>query len=440
MWRYLPEESDDPAAACPARLAAAMRYSVLGGGKRLRPLLCLMAAEACGAEPEAALPAACALEMVHTYSLIHDDLPAMDDDDLRRGRPTCHKAFDEATAILAGDALLTLAFEIITTTPAPPGPRSTARGPWPRRRARRGWSGARWPTFRPRGEQAAPPTRSRRSIAARRGPCFARLAAPGGDCRRRGCRASAALDHYGRAIGLAFQIVDDLLDVQGDEAKLGKRVGKDSGLGKWTYPGFLGVAGVASGRGNWPTRQSRRRRHWGRGVIGCRLWLWIFWKGIADEQQHDVAEDRVPADLNRLSEKELEQLAGEMRQELIGVVGRRSAHFASNLGVVELCLALHLTFDFARDRLIWDTGHQIYPHKLITGRGNELHTIRTRGGLMGYPNPDESLYDLFMTGHAGCAPDRAGPEAGRRPGRRPRRHSVAVIGDGAFPSGSSSRP
>ena len=91
----------------------AMRYAVLGGGKRLRPVLCLMAAEACGGEAEAALPAACALEMVHTYSLIHDDLPAMDDDDLRRGRPTCHRAFDEATAILAGDGLLTLAFEVV---------------------------------------------------------------------------------------------------------------------------------------------------------------------------------------------------------------------------------------------------------------------------------------------------------------------------------------
>src|SRR6202453_159857 len=143
-----------------------------------------------------------------------------------------------------------------------------------------------------------------------------------------------------------------------------------------------------------------------------------------------------PADLKSLSEEELEQLAGEMRQELIGVVGRRSAHFASNLGVVELCLALHLTFDFARDRLIWDTGHQIYPHKLITGRGNELHTIRTRGGLMGYPNPDESLYDLFMTGHAGCAPSTAlGLKLGDDLVGGPERHSVAVIGDGALPSG-----
>ena len=110
---YLPEADASAGAACPLRLAAAMRYSVLGGGKRLRPVLCLMAAEACGGDPDAAMPAACALELVHTYSLIHDDLPAMDDDDLRRGRPTCHKAFDEATAILAGDALLTLAFELV---------------------------------------------------------------------------------------------------------------------------------------------------------------------------------------------------------------------------------------------------------------------------------------------------------------------------------------
>jgi 1-deoxy-D-xylulose-5-phosphate synthase len=143
-----------------------------------------------------------------------------------------------------------------------------------------------------------------------------------------------------------------------------------------------------------------------------------------------------PADLLPLSEDDLEQLAREMRAELIGVVGRRSAHFASNLGVVELCLALHLTFDFSRDRLIWDTGHQIYPHKLITGRAAELHTIRTRGGLMGYPNPSESPFDLFMTGHAGCAPSTAlGLKAGDDLMGRAERHAVAVIGDGAFPSG-----
>src|SRR3954451_19213856 len=110
-----------------------------------------------------------------------------------------------------------------------------------------------------------------------------------------------------------------------------------------------------------------------------------------------------PDDLRPLSLPQLERLAAEMREVLCNLVSGRSAHFASNLGVVELCLALHQTFDFRRDRLIWDTGHQIYPHKLITGRYPQFESIRTRGGLMGYPNPHESPYDLFMTGHAGCS-------------------------------------
>src|SRR6478735_4285299 len=143
-----------------------------------------------------------------------------------------------------------------------------------------------------------------------------------------------------------------------------------------------------------------------------------------------------PHDLRDLTLPQLERLAAEMREVLCNLVSCRSAHFASNLGVVELCLALHLTFDFAHDRLIWDTGHQIYPHKLITGRAAELHTIRTRGGLMGYPNPAESDFDLFMTGHAGCAPSTAlGLKLGDEIMGRPDRHSVAVIGDGALPSG-----
>src|SRR5258708_3725699 len=137
-----------------------------------------------------------------------------------------------------------------------------------------------------------------------------------------------------------------------------------------------------------------------------------------------------PKDLHALTDTELERLTQEMRDELVRVCGIRPAHFASNLGVVELCLALHLTFDFSRDRLIWDTGHQIYPHKLITGRAESLRTIRTKGGLMGYPNPAESNFDLFMTGHAGCAPSTAlGLKAGDNLTGHPDRHSVAVIGD-----------
>jgi 1-deoxy-D-xylulose-5-phosphate synthase len=143
-----------------------------------------------------------------------------------------------------------------------------------------------------------------------------------------------------------------------------------------------------------------------------------------------------PADLHKLTDAQLHDLAQEMRDELVRVLSIRPAHFASNLGVIELCLALHLTFDFSRDRLIWDTGHQIYPHKLITGRYKQFDTIRMRGGLMGYPNPHESPYDLFMTGHAGCSVSSAlGLKVGDDLLGQDDRHSVAVIGDGALPSG-----
>ncbi len=143
-----------------------------------------------------------------------------------------------------------------------------------------------------------------------------------------------------------------------------------------------------------------------------------------------------PADLRTLSDDQLQQLADEMREALCCVVSDRTAHFASNLGVVELCIALHLVFDFAHDRLIWDTGHQIYPHKLITGRYHEFPSIRQKGGLMGYPNPAESPYDLFMTGHAGCSVSTAlGLKSGDDLLSREPRRAVAVIGDGALPSG-----
>jgi geranylgeranyl diphosphate synthase type II len=241
--RFLPVVDRSPSADCPAGLAEAMRYSLLGGGKRLRPILALLAAEACGADPALAIPAACALEMVHTYSLIHDDLPAMDDDDLRRGRPTCHKAFDEATAILAGDGLLTLAFEVIVRHTRPPEAaancvRALAEGAGPL-----GMVGGQMADLQAEG-QTDGNAEALEAIHRRKTGALLRAALKMGAAVAQAPEPVArALDEYGRAVGLAFQIVDDLLDVQGDEAKLGKRVGKDSGLGKWTYPGFWGVEG-----------------------------------------------------------------------------------------------------------------------------------------------------------------------------------------------------
>ncbi len=241
--RFLPPAEGGPGAACPDRLAGAMRYSLMAGGKRLRPILAMMAAETCGADPARALPGACALEMVHTYSLIHDDLPAMDDDDLRRGRPTCHKAFDEATAILAGDALLTLAFEVVARHVQPAEAATASVVTLAEAAGAAGMVGGQMADLLAEGrtdgtaELLEAIHRRKTGALLRSALQLGALAAGANETEHR------ALDAYGAAVGLAFQVVDDLLDVQGDEAKLGKRVGKDSGLGKWTYPGFLGVEG-----------------------------------------------------------------------------------------------------------------------------------------------------------------------------------------------------
>ncbi|MEC9092322.1 MAG: 1-deoxy-D-xylulose-5-phosphate synthase N-terminal domain-containing protein, partial [Planctomycetota bacterium] len=143
-----------------------------------------------------------------------------------------------------------------------------------------------------------------------------------------------------------------------------------------------------------------------------------------------------PKQLQDMKLGELNKVAEEIREVLCNLLNNRTAHFASNLGVVELCLALYSEFDFLNDRLIWDTGHQIYPQKLITGRFKQFETMRTPGGLMGYPNPNESDYDLFMTGHAGCSVSTAlGLRSGDNLMGKSDNHSIAVIGDGAFPSG-----
>jgi geranylgeranyl diphosphate synthase type II len=217
-----------------------------------------MAAEACGGDSEAALPAACAVEMIHAYSLVHDDLPAMDDDDLRRGRPTCHRAFDEATAILAGDALLTLAFEVIARHVKPGGTALRCITILAEAAGTAGMLAGQMADLEAEKHQQTLCNRQQNDLGFDTAGILPSLEnihrRKTGAILRASLRMGAviagapdchieALDHYGKAVGLAFQIIDDLLDVEGDESKLGKRVGKDSDQGKWTYPRFLGVEG-----------------------------------------------------------------------------------------------------------------------------------------------------------------------------------------------------
>ncbi|HNR32479.1 MAG TPA: polyprenyl synthetase family protein [Candidatus Hydrogenedentes bacterium] len=252
----------------PVRLVEAVRYSLFAGGKRLRPALALGAADLIAGDDAAALPAACAIEMIHTYSLIHDDLPAMDDDDLRRGRPTSHKVFGEATAILAGDALVTMAFDVLARTGNVDVVREVAQAA-----GVAGMVGGQHLDMEAEG-RALTLEELRRIHAFKTGALIrvsmragAMLAyGAGGPCslsprERAGVRVEGsganhgqdaratrghedrieALTRYGEAIGLAFQIMDDILDVVGDERALGKRVGADAGHRKATYPALVGL-------------------------------------------------------------------------------------------------------------------------------------------------------------------------------------------------------
>ena len=246
--------SDD----APPRLIAALRHALLAPGKRLRPALVLWAARACAAEMTeaeawlAAAPAAVAVEMIHAYSLVHDDLPAMDDDDLRRGRPTCHRAFDEATAILCGDALQPLAFEVLAHGLAPAaagraclvlaraaGAESLVGGQVDDLALERGWIAD--VSRESAAEQVAWMERVHRR---KTGALFRAALELGGIAVDASPAQLAVLERFGRAFGMAFQIADDLLDVEGDAAAVGKDLNKDEQAGKATFVSILGTDGA----------------------------------------------------------------------------------------------------------------------------------------------------------------------------------------------------
>ena len=228
--------------AAPARLGEAMRYAVLDGGKRLRPLLVLGAAEAVGGHAEAALRAGCAVELIHAYSLVHDDMPCMDNDVLRRGKPTVHVAFGEATALLAGDALQALAFELLT--PAGAGIPDRIQATLCRQLAlaagHAGMAGGQAIDLAAVGKSLTE-SELRQMHRLKTGALLQASVTMGAACGESTAAASRGLEAYGRALGLAFQVVDDILDVTADSATLGKTAGKDAAQDKPTYVSLLGL-------------------------------------------------------------------------------------------------------------------------------------------------------------------------------------------------------
>jgi len=250
LGRLLADAALPSEIARPARLLAAMRHAMLGGGKRLRPFLLAESAALFGAAREGALLAGCALECVHGYSLVHDDLPAMDDDDLRRGRPTVHKAFDDATAILAGDALLTLAFDVMARVEvhAEASVRAALVLELARAAGLGGMAGGQMLDLAAEGrfgdKQTLGETEVKTLQAMKTGALIRFAARAGAILGQADAPGRAALDRYGAAVGQAFQIADDLLDVEGDAATLGKAAGKDAAAGKATLVSLLGVKGA----------------------------------------------------------------------------------------------------------------------------------------------------------------------------------------------------
>jgi geranylgeranyl diphosphate synthase type II len=239
--RYLPPEDE-----LPVSLHRAMRYSVFAGGKRVRPILMLAACDAVGGDCQGVMPAACAMEMIHTYSLIHDDLPAMDDDDFRRGRPTSHKVFGEAVAILAGDALLTEAFILLGREEGLPlldaSRRLAALSEIARCAGSRGMVGGQVVDMESEGRHDIDLATVQYIHTHKTGALIKASVRAGALLGGGNAEQVAALTRYGEAIGLAFQIADDILDIEGTTEELGKDAGSDQARGKATYPAVMGLA------------------------------------------------------------------------------------------------------------------------------------------------------------------------------------------------------
>ena len=426
--------SDEPLTA---RLVESMRYSLLAGGKRIRPVLALATARAIGRDERELLPLAAAIELIHTYSLIHDDLPAMDDDALRRGRPTNHIAFGEDTAILAGDALYAEAFRLVLTQQrGEPAHILAAVGELAAATGVDGMVGGQYLDVASVAAGHPDPAHAlRRTHELKTG----RLIGASVECVLliAGMSPETTTDfrNFAAELGVLFQIVDDILDVTGTDAALGKPSGSDERHGKRTYVTEFGLDGA---------RELAARSH-----AEARASLAAAAPQGAPELEQItdfIAHARVmslldhidrPQDLHALSEDELRRVAQEVREHIIDTVGEIGGHFGANLGTCELAVALHSLLDSPRDKILWDVGHQAYPHKILTGRRDQLATIRKYGGLAPFCSIGESEHDIMGAGHASTSIGYAvGLKEGMKHlGRDEQGKVVAVIGDGSMTGG-----
>ena len=413
-----------------------MRYSLLAGGKRIRPVLALATASATGRDPVEVLPLAGALELIHTYSLIHDDLPAMDDDDMRRGRPTCHVKFGEDVAILAGDGLYAEAFRLVLhEQKGDPASILAAVSELAAATGVNGMVGGQYIDVRALVPSGAATLRRLHELKT------GRLIGASVECvllltgREDQASTLPHFRNFAAELGVLFQIVDDILDVTGTDDALGKPQGSDERHGKVTYVTQYGLDGArdmaAESHRNALSalRPGRpRRRRGARAHHRLHLHPTLMTRIL----------DRIdgPTDLHGLSDDELQQVAQEVRELLIDTVGEIGGHFGANLGACEIAVALHSLLDSPRDKILWDVGHQAYPHKILTGRRDQIATIRKYDGLAPFCSIVESEHDIMGAGHASTSIGYAvGLKEAMRHGNGEDGRVVAVIGDGAMTGG-----
>ena len=386
-----------------------MRYSLFAGGKRLRPILALAAAEAVGGQAAHVLPLACSLELIHTYSLIHDDLPSMDDDDLRRGKPTSHKVFGEALAILAGDALLTRSL----SPPDPPGSHeeslssATVAGDQPNCRAAGslGMVGGQVMDIALRGKRDGPaapgihPQPQNRRSHRRFGMCRGHYRAepPPGQCQ--------ALKGYGEKLGLAFQIIDDLLDVQGEAGKLGKAVGKDQAKEKATYPAFFGIERFTQQGGGLVQEACADLRLLRTG--GPILCGKSPNSSSRDQAKWDRLLDQIdsPADLRKMpsgrSPACWPRRSGR-KSSIPFLEGRRTSGLQPGGGGTDPGPPLCFRHPPGPSGLGCGPS-DLCPQAASRAGGKTFTPCASAAGISGFPRREESPYDAFGTGHSGTS-------------------------------------